>query len=223
MSEEIKTPPSDGMDEIDALISKFNEKAVYPSETQNNNNGSSTVQQPNSSPFITHEPYQGKPEYYQRGAKKGQLKPPKKGTAPALNPAGQLSIQATTFITGAIFITLVDLLLPLVITGLYNFMNRKNKDGVQLNYETMKMTPSQRNDLAPVGDAVVRELKLNGSPTLLFLLGLAGVYFMNFILNKSKAEKELVLKQAKEQKQNEKANPVNTQNQGGQNYNQRNP
>lgn len=205
------------LDEIDRLLQAYQQPAEGGTAKPDLNNPiQNSIPVSESKPFITHEQHTAKQEYYQRGAKKGQPKPPKKGTAPPLNPAGQLSIQATVFITGAIFITLVDLLLPLAITGIYNWINSKKKDGVLLDYEKMKMTPSQRSDLAPVGDAVVRELKLNGSPTLLFLLGLVGVYFMNFILNKSKAEKDLMLKQAKE-KQNEKNNSSASQINGGAN------
>lgn len=196
------------MDEIDAIINNY--KNAPPVSMQSE--GPTTPQNPATSgplPFITHDPSQApKQEYYLRGAKKGQPKPPKKGQAPPLNPAGQLSIAATTFITGAIFITMIDLLLPLLIAGVYNFLKmRKDPTATPLDYEKMKMTTSQRSDLSVVGDAVVRELKISGSPSLLFLLGLAGVYFMNFILQKSLADKKTALENTK-QKSNEKTNSI---------------
>ncbi len=198
----IEVPKSDNS-ELDAILETY--KNAPPSVP--------TPAQPEKLPFLSHDAGQApKQEYYTRGAKKGQPKPPKKGTAPPLNPAGQLSIQATTFITGAVFITMVDLLIPLIITGIYNFMQSKKTGtaGPILDYEKVKMSASQRNDLAVVGDAVVRELKLSGSPTLLFLIGLAGVYFMNFILQKSLADKEHAKKQAENEKKNNTSVTQNT-------------
>lgn len=181
-NESTSSPIQDDMDELDRILAGYQQpktETEKPSEKE-----------PQKLPFISHDPTQGqKQEYFVRGPKKGQPKPPKKGKAPATNEAGQLSIEATTFITGAIFITMIDLMIPLFIAGIYNWMNRKKKGGQVMDYEKMKMTTSQRNDLSPVADAVVRELKISGSPTILFLVGLAGVYFMNFILNKSSLEK----------------------------------
>jgi len=113
MSEEIINPltvdgglsSDNGMDDIDKILSAYKDKAEFspvsgsPQTTDNSRPSTVDGGQNQSTPFsISHEPYKATQEVYKRGAKKGQPKPPKKGTAPPLNPSGQLSIQATTFI-----------------------------------------------------------------------------------------------------------------------------
>lgn len=209
MNESTTITNSQAASELDNILSEYKEPALSneptPSDIDAGLFGGKSSVTPKKEPFISHDPTLApKQEFYKTGKKAGQPKPQKKGTAPPLNPAGQLSIQATTFITGAVFITMVDLLIPLFITGVYNWMQSRKKDGLTLEYEKLKMSPSQRNDLAVVGDAVVRELKISGSPTALFIMGLAGVYFMNFILQKSLAEKEALLKKQRDEKDNSK-------------------
>jgi len=217
MSDETIQPPTEsGMDDIEKIISAYNQKAEISVPMQNHSPSPSESDGVRPIPFISHDPSQvPKQEFYKSGRKAGQPKPPRKGTAPPLNPAGQLSIQATVFITGAIFLSMVDLLIPLISTTIYNFIQSKKKDGIILDCEKMKMTPSQKADLAPVGDAVVRELKLSGSPTVLFLTGLAGVYFMNFIMHKTLTESKAL----KTKLENEKNNKHPIKNDGRQNYN----
>ncbi len=191
-------------DEIAEIIASYENPAPAPLTNEDVFTPGRTATPAAPLPFISHDATQNpKQEYYQRGAKKGQPKPPKKGQAPTLNPAGQLSVQATTFITGGIFIVMIDLVLPLLIAGTYNYVQsrKKGEDFPRIDYEKMKMSKSQRDDLGMVADAVVRELKVSGSPSLLFFMGLAGIYFMNFIMQKSAAEMSY-----KKAKQNEKDN-----------------
>jgi len=202
-------PPSNGTpvdSELEAILQGYKTAPPAPLGEQNKPDTNSPGVAP--LPFLSHDSSLApKVEYYKTGKKAGQPKPPKKGQAPPLNPAGQLSIQATTFITGAVFVTMIDMIIPLFMVGIYNFVQgRKKRDFKPLDYEKVQMTPKQKSDLGMVADAVVRELKLSGSPSFLFFLGLAGVYFMNFILQKSLADSEAFKKQANETKNTNMAN-----------------
>lgn len=178
------------LDEIDQLLKGYTKKMDIPAPapgpaapgTQFGPGGYTSQ----SAPFVTHEPSAIAQDYYKRGAKKGQPKPPKKGLAPPLNPAGQMQIQATALISGALFVTMIDIIFPLIIAGLNNWRSK-----LKVDPDKMKMTQSQRNDLAPIGDGIVRELKLNASPVALGCIALIGIYSANLLSLRSIAEKDL--------------------------------
>lgn len=215
---DISTPSqATEMDALDAYLSGYKEKMDVPPANPALSNGALGVpgtQPPAggaSTPFISHDPSQNpQQEFYKRGAKKGQPKPPKKGLAPPLTPSGTMGIQATALISGALFITMIDILLPLIIATLNNW----KKGSVKINAEDMKLTASQKTELAPIGDGVVREYKINANPGALLLVAGIGMYSMAFLTAKSKAKERI----EKERKQKEKEEQEkNRQQQNGQN------
>lgn len=193
---------SSSMDDLDKYLAGYTQKMDVPLSSPPN-----TQPTPQGSGFaIGHDPNGSKPvqEYYVRGAKKGQPKPPSK-SKPVVQPPTQ--IQASVIISGALFITLVDTLMPMVICGLNNWLTKTKVDP-----DKMKMTESQRRDLVPIGDAVVKELNIQSSPSVLFLVSLVGIYGINFMSLRSQAETKL-------KKENEKTTSKPAQNNAGQNSN----
>lgn len=199
---------ADGMDDLDRLLAGYKTEMEVPNVAPLNNsatvapiNGTSQpgpLPNPNNTPLgisrdVNANTYP-KQEYYQRGAKKGQPKPPKKGQ-PAPAPIQNNSLAVSTLITGAMFITLIDLLFPLCIAGLNNLFNK-----VKIDPEKMKMSTAQKNDLTPHGDAVARELKLSGSPTVLMLIALTGVYGFQYMVTLNQAKKQSQTKKTNDEK-----------------------
>lgn len=210
--------PSQDVDYLDKLFGSYSkpmevtpEPAKVPTGTPVSNPG--PLPNPNNTPFGIHrDPNAGTQpvqEYYKTGKKAGQPKPPRKGQ-PAPPPQQPNVLAASTLISGAMFIILIDMLMPLTICGLNNMFNKQYK----LDPDKMRMTDKQKSELSTVGDAVVRELKITASPSLLFLLTLFGIYGFNamLLINQQKREFEKL-----KRKENEKNIKSTTQNNGREN------
>lgn len=150
----------------------------------NSDTGSQTVQTQNESSGTN---WQGNPLYYQSGKKQGQLKPSagarmkvsyKKDTEPAYVDGDLLD--------GALFLTLVDLLFPMIIAGIHNMLTKEKKG--KIDPEDLMLTEKQKNKLAPVADRVTAQLKLSANPTTVLVLSMFGLYGMQYALCRMKAK-----------------------------------
>lgn len=83
----------------------------------------------------------------------------------------------SVILSGILFITLIDIFLPLVISLIHGLLSKK-----PLPMEKLQLTDEQRNQLAPMGDAVVDYYKLNGNPAAVLFITMAGLYGMNYML-----------------------------------------
>jgi len=137
------TPKPDTAAELDALLAGYDK----PAETGAVNNGAELFPgdkvvnsaPDQSTPFsISHNPSGSdvKQEYYVRGKKKGLPKPPGRGTAPK-----PTTIVASSLITGSLFITMIDIILPMVFAGLNNWRSK-----IKVDSDKMKMTQRQKDD-----------------------------------------------------------------------------
>lgn len=121
-------------------------------------------------------PVQTEPtQYYKTGAKAGQPKPSKTRTTtttPA-QPTPPATISGE-LLSGALFLTLIDLLLPFIIAELNNW-----KSPIKINSEDLQMTAKQKKELEPIADAVARKWNMSGDPVILGLIALAGIYGIN--------------------------------------------
>jgi hypothetical protein len=150
----------------------------------------STVQQPASAgntvaPNVTQQP---SIEYYRTGKKAGQPRPPKKN-AVTVNKATEQTTLSGEILTGALFITMVDLILPMIISGINN---RFSKDKIKAS--DLYLSQKQKNELAPIADRVVKQFDFNGNPNILLLFSMVGIYGANFAmlkLTKSNNEKNI--------------------------------
>jgi len=174
--------------DLDAILSTYNKAAQESTPTGGElfpgDRVSSTAAPNQGTPFsITHDPAGSDPkqEYYKRGAKKGLPKPAGSQSKPK-----PTTIVASSLITGSLFITMIDIILPMVFAGLNNWRSK-----VKVDSDKMKMTQRQKDDLAPIGDAVVKELNINANPVALLLIGLGGIYGGNLVMLRNEAEKEM--------------------------------
>ena len=168
--------PSNNTDEIDDLLAEYNsglnveQESPAPEITTENN-------QPEN---VSSSDWHGNPAYYQTGNKAGQLRPSMKHKA---SSPEKMELQGSSLIDGALFIMLIDMLFPLIITALNNkFTNSKIK------LEDLQLNDKQKKDLTPVADEVIKKLSLQANPVWLLVIAMSGIYGINYMAAKSAAD-----------------------------------
>lgn len=114
-------------------------------------------------------------KYYQSGKKKGQRR--KKAIRIEKNSDADDNVNFSDVLTGAMFITLLDMLLPLLIEVVNNRFTKH-----KIKASDLSMTADQRKRLAPLADGVVKKFNIQANPVVLLLIGVAGVYGMNYAM-----------------------------------------
>lgn len=177
--DDVEPPQSNTLDELDASLSEYTrniepETDTGPDNEENPNQTDNTESsQAGPAPFST---WHGNPMYFQRGAKKGTKKP-------NYTPKETMEISGS-LIDGALFLMLIDLVIPLLITMLNN-----NFATTQIKVEDLQMTEKQKRDLTPVADQAARYLTLKMNPVWLLCICMAGIYGLNFMAAKLTAKK----------------------------------
>lgn len=113
--------------------------------------------------------------YYQRGAKKGQKKP---NFDKVLQQTGQYEPATLSgeILSGLMFITLIDMLFPLLITSVNNIYSKK-----KIKVDHLKLTAKQKNELAPICDKIVEKWNLTADPVWMLVISMLGIYGVNYI------------------------------------------
>ena len=113
--------------------------------------------------------------YYQKGAKKGQKKP---NFDKVLQQSGQYDPATLSgeILSGLMFITLVDMLFPLLITSINNMYSKK-----KIKADQLKLTAKQKNELAPICDKIVEKWNITADPVWLLVISMVGIYGVNYI------------------------------------------
>lgn len=94
---------------------------------------------------------------------------PRKNPGPPPEP-----VITSELISGALFLTLVDLLLPFLIEVVNNRFSK-----IKINSEDLKLTEKQKKEITPISDAVVKSLNIQGNPVWLMIIALGGIYGIN--------------------------------------------
>jgi hypothetical protein len=123
--------------------------------------------------------WKGNPNYYQTGKKKGQLKKPYKEE---MEITGDL-------MDGAMFITLVDMVLPMLICLGNNAISK-----IKVEPDKLMLTEKQKNQLAPLAEQVVKRLSVKADPTILLCVSLFTMYGVQFYSIRHEAEQEMKFK-----------------------------
>lgn len=188
--------------ELENLLSEY--KEAPKNETSNNpilsdmqggvvpNNGS-----PNNS-ISSSTVYPPGTEFYKTGKKAGQPKPNRK-VKTSFTPSPLPTTLNGSILTGALFITLLDLLMPVLIAGLNNRYSKQ-----KIKASDLSMNARQRNELAPVADAFLKQANLEANPTITLLVGVIGIYAGNYVAVKMTTNLN--------QKDNEKNNTETSKN-----------
>jgi len=123
---------------------------------------------------------------YQRGKKKGQPRstPYISAKVAAAPPVQMQTTQQTAkisgmLIDGGLFLTLINIAVPLLIAVLNNAFEKDKKK--HINPEKLKLTSDQKKELDPVCDAVMKQVQLTGNPLMILLIGLMTAYGLNFM------------------------------------------
>ncbi len=79
-------------------------------------------------------------------------------------------------ITGLLFITLLDLVLPMAMTSVNNALT-----GEKMSQTDLKLTQTQKNELEPIADEVMKELQLKADPIFILIVSFISIYGMKFM------------------------------------------
>lgn len=182
--EKVNTSNSD--DEIDAYLQSFKKPATVNNDTQEQ--PIETITKPQSVAIgndgrVSENVAKANPDkYYTRGSKKGLPKKPETTMSENNPPKKEMEISGS-LIDGALFIMLVDLLFPLIIT-LVN--NKVSKD--KIDVEDLQLTEKQKKDLEPIATEAVKSLSMKANPMMLMFISFAGIYGINFMAAKTQVK-----------------------------------
>lgn len=112
--------------------------------------------------------------------KRGRGRPKKDGSNPQQNytkTADGKVVLESAFITGALFLTMCDLVFPAIIATVNNMVS---KDKIPMH--KLQFTDKQKKDLEPAADHVAKLLMLN--PIAVLVISMAGIYGSNLIAAK---------------------------------------
>lgn len=174
---------------IDQLLSGYTSPLSVSSNPSNGSNPGTPVMNPGLSKPLNDTLNQAQQQFYKTGKKAGQPKPNRGATPYPKQPVpGSQSIQPgapiqNQLISGALFLTLIDLVLPLAITFINNQFSK-----VKIEASKLKLKDEQRKDMEPLCNEVVKYLNIQANPVLLLTISLGGLYAMNFMLMKMEAE-----------------------------------
>lgn len=112
---------------------------------------------------------------YKTGKKAGQPRKPRMTYTPDQNPASL----GGEILTGALMLTLVDLLFPLIITAINN---RFSKD--KMKVKDLELSAKQKSEIAPIADRVLKQINFNANPTALLIFSIVGIYATNYAIAK---------------------------------------
>lgn len=90
-------------------------------------------------------------------------------------------LEADGIISGALFITIIDLILPMAIATVNNVID---KNGQKVSAHQLKMTQTQRNELEPIATEIMKQAMIKGNPMFLLVLSMIGIYGGNFVQQK---------------------------------------
>jgi hypothetical protein len=130
----------------------------------------------------------GNPMYYQSGKKQGQLKPPPKNgnAAKAIFQTPNMSVNpepsiltADSIITGALFLTIINLLIPMAFAMINNLLVKDKRKVI--DYEHLQIDDKQLKQLEGLADKALKQIKIEANPVGVFLFALVGMYGMQFM------------------------------------------
>lgn len=125
------------------------------------------------------EDWRGNPDYFQSGARQGQLKK-KTGRQPLMTYEAKEgdSVVGGDLITGAMFLSIIDLLIPGLIVLVNNMMVKDTKYLMQ--HKDMALSEETLSKLKTLADSTLRRIKLRGNPMAWLFVTMLGMYGFRF-------------------------------------------
>lgn len=168
---------------VDNLLSDYKDAATIVEPESTIKEEQTTVPEPppytDSEGRVPESVWRANPEkYFQRGSKKGLPRDkPFAKTSATYNTAATSSIPATMLINGALFLSVVNFVIPMIIITANNWLYPKEK----MVLKDLKFTDSEKKEIDPLMDATLKQLNINGNPLVLLLIILTAGYAMKFI------------------------------------------
>jgi hypothetical protein len=85
-------------------------------------------------------------------------------------------LPTNSIITGSLFITMVDLLLPMIMAFLHNKTSKK-----KIEASDLQLTEKQKKDLEPICNEVVKKISFGSDPVTMLIISLIGIYGFNLM------------------------------------------
>lgn len=127
-------------------------------------------------PETDQENWKNNPDYFQSGPKQGQKRQRKPRTTMAYTGKYEESEISADVITGAMFLSVVDLLIPMLFITINNYITGEN-----LKPGDMALSTEQLKKLETVADRAMSYIKLRGNPLIILGLTMLGLYSMTLV------------------------------------------
>lgn len=190
----VEKAPAANPSDLESLLAGYNEPAkVEPSPTP-----AATQQpiQPNTNNGHGPASWYGNPMYYQTGKKAGQLKPPKK--APFYQQPVNVSVNPNSseisgdIISGALFLTIINLLFPMLFSVINNMVSKK-----KMAYEDLQIDEKTLKQLDSLSEKALKHIKIEANPVGILIFTMIGLYTLQFMTVKMLNDIEPKLKVSK--------------------------
>ncbi len=110
-------------------------------------------------------------------------KRPKKGEEKESQKVQEAKIDAGIMIDGAMFLMMVNMLIPLILSSVNNYFSK-----TKVKPEAIEMTEKQESKFAPLVDRCLKGIEMKGNPQSLLMFGLLTIFGVNFINARMEAE-----------------------------------
>lgn len=138
----------------------------------------------------------GNPLYYQRGKKKGQLRP--NGARPFYSQPVGVSVNPNSseisgdIISGALFLTIINLLFPMLFSVINNMVSKK-----KLAYEDLQIDEKTLKQLDDLSNKALKHIKIEANPVGILFFTMLGLYTLQFMTVKMLSDVQPKLKVTK--------------------------
>lgn len=168
LGEKIDLKDKNTQSEIDSLLSEYKKEYDFTADFSNESQVNTTDPvHDNPDPFAS---LKDSPIFEEPKKKRGR-----KSKAEKMTLSGGV-------ISGALFIALIDLMFPLLIGLIHDLVTKGDKIGGKTH--RLKLTATQKTEIEPICNEVVKQLELTANPILLLVVSLMGIYGVNFMLLK---------------------------------------
>lgn len=191
IEEPVKQETIAPVEDLQSVLNQYAEAATDAPEPIDN----STPQALPPSPEQNTGPvqWQGNPLYFQTGKKAGQLRPSVTKAKVEFQKDNSPTTVSGEIISGALFMTMIDLLLPLLFVSANNYFSK-----TKIKVEDLALTDRQKNELEPIAEKVAAQVRLTANPSIVLIFTLAGMYGIKFMNARLSASIKLDAKKEKD-------------------------
>ena len=176
---EAETTVNEKTPDLETLLSDYTEPAkVEQAPAQPNQAVNMQPPQPQVNNGAPH--WYGNPLYYQRGKKKGTLRP--NGAKPFYQQPVNMSVNpgpseiSGDIITGALFLTIINLLVPMFFSVVNNMVSKR-----KVAYEDLQIDDKTLKQLDELANKALKHVKIEANPVAVLIVTMIGLYALQFM------------------------------------------